>query len=606
MVKEQFRVFRRLLAMDRHKTFSNQALAGIVAEAPCGILLADPNGRVIFVNKTAEKILGVPAKNMLGQDAASQVKRLVPDKTAKTKNGSEEKVTVFKAPFRADHDLGGEMFILLEGMQNCPVADALSATPDLDKTLGSLIESFYDGVILIELDKVIRVNSSFGRITGLKEESLLGQKVDELDGETHVCLHTIQETVHLVHQLKKSVTSMATLKHGNEIYVTATPVESKAGLRYIVVNIRDVTELQTLKEEVSRLMALYLSTPEDARISQITGQEIITTSRVMRGVMDMVARLAEVDSLILFEGESGTGKEVLARLTHRLSSRRKGPFIPLNCGAIPETLFESELFGYAKGAFTGATSEGKPGLFELANGGVLFLDEVSEIPLNGQVKLLKVLENLEIMRVGGVKATRLNVRIIAATNRSLPKLVKEGKFREDLFYRLYVVPIKIPPLRERREDIFPLAWHFLRLYNNKFNLSKKFSREIIQILESYHWPGNVRELQHVVERMLLTSDGEILQPHHLPSSLYQQESEDHSMIQIKGIVTLAKAREIVEKKLLSQALALRGTTREAARLLSIDHSTVVRKVKKYGLQAELDEQEELTPNGSPPYKLPLA
>ena len=497
------------------------------------------------------------------------------------------------------------MFILLDGMQNHPPG-GLSAAPDLEKTLGSLIESFHDAVILIELDRIIRVNSSFGRITGLKEDTLLGQKVDELDGETHICLHTIQETVHLVHQMRKSVTSMAKLKHGNEIYVTATPVESKGGIRHIVVNIRDVTELQTLKEEVSRLMALYLSTPEDARISQITGQEIVTSSRVMRGVLDVVARLAQVDSIIFFEGESGTGKEVLARLTHRLSSRRKGPFIPVNCGAIPETLFESELFGYAKGAFTGATSEGKPGLFELANGGVLFLDEVSEIPLNGQVKLLKVIEDLEVMRVGGVKTTKLNVRIIAATNRSLPKLVKEGKFREDLFYRLYVVPIKIPPLRERREDIFPLAWHFLRLYNNKFNQSKKFSREVIQILESYQWPGNVRELQHVVERMILTSDGEILQPQHLPSSVYQQESDDHSMIQIKGIVALAQAREIVERKLLSQALAIRGTTREAARLLSVDHSTVVRKMKKYGLQAELDDQEELTPKALPLYKLPLA
>ena len=592
MLEEPLKVFRKLLAMETDKVFSNQALAEIVNSAPCGILLADMNGHVIFVNKKAEKILGVSTENLLGQNAASEVDLLLPGKTGKTKKGSERKVTVFRAPFRADEDLGGEMFILLDGMQNHPPG-GLSAAPDLEKTLGSLIESFYDGVILIELDKVIRVNSSFGRITGLKEDSLLGQKVDELDGETHVCLHTIQETVHLVHQIRKSVTSMGKLKHGNEIYVTATPVESKGVIRHIVVNIRDVTELQMLKEEVSRLTALYLSTPEDARISQITGQEIVTGSRVMRGVLDMVARVAQVDSVIFFEGESGTGKEVLARLTHRLSSRRKGPFIPVNCGAIPETLFESELFGYAKGAFTGATNEGKPGLFELANGGVIFLDEVSEIPLNCQVKLLKVIEDMEVMRVGGVKLTKLNARIIAASNRNLPKMVKEGKFRGDLFYRLYVVPIKIPPLRERREDIFPLAWHFLRIYNSKFNQSKKFSREVIQILESYQWPGNVRELQHVVERMILTGDGEILEPQHLPASVYHQESDEHSMIQIKGIVSLAQAREIVERKLLSQALAIRRTTREAARLLSVDHSTVVRKIKKYGIELGSEPDEEM-------------
>jgi PAS domain S-box-containing protein len=450
--------------------------------------------------------------------------------------------------------------------------------------LEPVVESLHDAIVLIENDRILKVNSSYDRITGLKGEALLGKRVDELDGEAHVCLHIIQEVYRLVRQLGKSVTSMAKLSRGNEIYVTGTPVPQEGPARHTAVLFRDITELQLLKEEVSRLTALYLSTPEEVRISQITGQEIVTESREMRGILDLVTRLAQVDSVVLFEGESGTGKEVLARLLHRLSPRRKGPFIAVNCGAIPETLFESELFGYARGAFTGALSTGKPGLFELAQGGVIFLDEIAEMPLNCQVKLLKAIEQPEITRLGDVKSVSLNVRIVAATNRNLPRAVKEGTFREDLFYRLYVVPIKIPPLRERREDIFPLVWHFLGACNKRFNQSKKFSRETIQILESHAWPGNVRELQNAVERMVLVSDSETIEPRHLPPGICPQDPDEDNLVQVRGVMPWNQARELLEKRLLSQALRLHGTTREVARMLAVDHSTVVRKMRKYGLR----------------------
>jgi len=525
--------------------------------------------------------------SLTGRTIASKMSLFVSGKDlAETFNRKKimgKEIALYKVPFQMAAEFAGEMY-LFDEIDRSKTVSELSLTTELDRTLESLVESFYDGVIFIENEHVVRVNSSFSRITGLKGESLLGQKVDDLDAETHICLHTIQEVIRLVQRLRKSVTSMGKLMHGNEIYVTATPVNLDGPVQHIIVSIRDITELQLLKEEVSRLMALYLSTQEEARISQLAGEEIIAENRVMRGILDMVARVAQVDSMVLFEGENGTGKEVLARLIHRLCARRKGPFIPVNCGAIPENLFESELFGYVRGAFTGAIKEGKPGLFELANGGVIFLDEISEMPLNCQVKLLKVIEDREVMRVGDVKPTRLDARIIAATNRNLPEMVKQEKFREDLFYRLYVVPIKVPPLRERREDVFPLAWHFLRRYNNKFNQSKTFSSEIIQIMESYQWPGNVRELQNLIERMVIMSDGEILEPRHLPHSVYSQETDDGSMIQIKGLMSLVQARETVEKKLLAHALEIRGTTRQAARLSGVDHSTVVRKLKKYRLQ----------------------
>ncbi len=466
-----------------------------------------------------------------------------------------------------------------------------------DSLLEPVVESLHDAIVLIENDRIMKVNSSYDRITGLKGEALLGKRVDELDGDSHVCLHIIQEVFRLVEQLGKSVTSMAKLNRGNEIYVTGTPVPHEGPGRHTAVLFRDITELQHLKEEVSRLTALYLSTPEEARISQITGQEIITESREMRGILDLVSRIAQVDSVVLFEGESGTGKEVLARLLHRRSPRRKGPFISVNCGAIPETLFESELFGYVKGAFTGALSTGKPGLFELAHGGVIFLDEIAEMPLNCQVKLLKIIEQREITRLGDVKSISLDVRIIAAANRNLPQAVKEGTFREDLFYRLYVVPIKIPPLRERREDVFPLVWHFLGVCNRKFNQSKRFSREVIHILESYPWPGNVRELQNVVERMVLVTDTETIEPRHLPPDIYQQDLDESDLVHVRGVMSWNKAREMLEKKLLSHALNIHETTREVARILSVDHSTVVRKMRKYGLQSERIRNRRNGPGG---------
>ncbi len=573
--------------MPRSDTLTQELISAAVDAGPCGMVISDADGFIVFANRKAEELLSARHGGLIGQSVNTQITFFSPTKEQPHVYHAPahvlgKGVVLFRNPLEVKEQPRGELWLLFEESFILPLK--ASCTPEVDQTIESLIEGFYDGIVLVEKDRIIRVNSSFARITGIKEDAMLGIKVGELDGANHICLHTIQEVVRLAQQMRKSVTSMGKLRHGNEIYVTATPVQPRADIGYIMVNVRDVTELQLLKEEVSRLLALYLSTPQEVRISQITGQEIVTENRVMRGILDLVARLAQVDSTVLFEGESGTGKEVLARLTHRLSSRRKGPFISVNCGAIPETLFESELFGYAKGAFTGAVNDGKPGFFELADDGVLFLDEVSEIPLNCQVKLLKVIENLEVMRVGGVKTTQFNVRVIAATNKSLPKMVKEGTFREDLYYRLYVVPIKIPPLRERREDIFSLAWHFLRVCNQKFKQSKRFSKEIIQAMETYDWPGNVRELQNVIERLTLTTDDELLRPEHLPLSIFQEPPGENAMLKINGFLPLERAREAVERQLIVQALSLRGTTREAARLLGVNHSTVVRKVKRYGIK----------------------
>ena len=321
------------------ESFDMKALAGIFKSAPFGFVLTDVNGVVVFINEKAEKILEIEPGSLTGRTITSKMSLFVsgkgPAETFNRKKIMGKEIALYKLPFRMAGEFAGEIY-LFDEIDRSEIVSELSLTTELDRTLESLVESFYDGVIFIENEHVVRVNSSFSRITGLKGESLLGQKVDDLDAETHICLHTIQEVIRLVQRLRKSVTSMGKLMHGNEIYVTATPVNLDGPVQHIIVSIRDITELQLLKEEVSRLMALYLSTPEEARISQLAGEEIIAENRVMRGILDMVARVAQVDSIVLFEGECSpvlsTGSARAEKVLLFLSTVVRSPktFLSLN------------------------------------------------------------------------------------------------------------------------------------------------------------------------------------------------------------------------------------------------------------------------------------
>lgn len=305
----------------------------------------------------------------------------------------------------------------------------------------------------------------------------------------------------------------------------------------------------------------------------------------MEQLMKLALRLAQVDSTILVQGESGVGKELIAETIHSSSPRREKSFIKVNCGAIPENLLESELFGYEEGAFTGAKKEGKIGIFELANGGTLFLDEIGELPLNLQVKLLRVLQDREITRVGGLRSIPVDLRIIAGTNQDLRAMVQKRTFREDLFYRLNVVPLLVPPLRDRAEEIPAMVAHFLHKYNQRYSLAKYMTPEVIDVLMGYHWPGNVRELENLVERMVVITPGERITVEDLPLHLAGGRGmEQGARIAVSDIVPLRYAVENVEKQLLEKAFARFKTTRKIARELEIDQSTVVRKAAKYGIK----------------------
>ena len=359
---------------------------------------------IIRVNKEAEKILGMKADQILGSDISTinvfvETSRLTLDNTAEVvhKNNGR-KLLISKSPVYSQGKMVGRVYIFhdISSLE----ADELQSMHNLNCKLESLIEGSHDGIIFTDHEKILKINSSFLRISGLKKESVEGKAISQLADSSHVCLKSINEVFYTVHKKKKSVTIMRKMHKGNEIYITGTPALCKGKITHVTVNIRDLTELQRLQEQVSRLTALYISSAADNQTAKLLGEHIVAESRVMRHLIDLAVRVANVDSVIFIQGESGTGKEVLARLIHSLKPRGKGPFISINCGAIPENLLESELFGYEKGSFTGAWREGKPGLFELANGGIIFLDEIGEMPLSLQVKLLKVLQDKEVYRLG--------------------------------------------------------------------------------------------------------------------------------------------------------------------------------------------------------------
>lgn len=364
--------------------------------------------------------------------------------------------------------------------------------------------------------------------------------------------------------------------HGNvEDAVTAM----KAGAADYLTKPFDVEELKLAVDKALRLRSLerqvdYLKGQLD-RVYDTAG--IVGASDQMKKVLVTVSRVAASSATVMIYGESGTGKELIAKAIHENSTRAHAPFIQLSCAALPETLLESELFGYEKGAFTGATNA-RPGRFELADTGSLFLDEIGDISLAMQVKLLRVLETMTFERLGSGKSIKVDVRLIGATNRDLPALIQAGKFREDLYYRLNVIPLNIPPLRERRGDIRLLAAHFLRRYAP----DKKMSPEAMKVLEAHHWPGNVRELMNTIERVAILGSGQVITPDDLPGEIGTGGGPAFGGFKLPAAgVNL----ESVEKQLIEQALKRTGGNRsQAAGLLGISRHTLLYRMDKYGIE----------------------
>lgn len=308
--------------------------------------------------------------------------------------------------------------------------------------------------------------------------------------------------------------------------------------------------------------------------------DMVAYSPAMESVIALMQKVCSVSSTVLITGASGVGKEVVARYIHRTGNRSCEPFVKINCAAIPETLLESELFGYEEGAFTGARRSGKPGLIELASGGTLFLDEITEMPMALQAKLLQVLQEKCLVRVGGTRQIRVDARVIAATNRDIERAIREGRFRNDLYYRLNVIPIRVPSLVERAGDIAPLTYHFLEKWGARYGRPHQISREAREALEEYNWPGNVRELENVLEFLVVTVDAPVIGIEHIPAHIRSARGKDAAEVRVSGIMPLRRAVDEVERQLIERASETYPSTYAIARALGVNQSTIVRKIQR--------------------------
>ena len=458
-----------------------------------------------------------------------------------------------------------------------------------NQLLWNIIDSSYDGLFLCDsAGNVLYCNPAYQRISGLQRDQLVGRNLVDLIQSGKLPDSCAYEVV----QTQKPVTKIIDYVHGVSALITSVPVFNHEGeFVRVLSNVRDITELNQIKgqlQQTHHLKEAYRLRLRQAEKQNQQQEKFIACSPVMKNLLQLSERLAHVSSPVLIQGESGVGKDMLARYIHDCwDPQDNRPFIQLNCAAIPENLLESELFGYEPGAFTGALTKGKAGLFELANNGTLFLDEIGEMPLSLQVKLLDTLQSGKIRHLGGTRLIETDARIIAATNTNLNQLLSQGKFRTDLYYRLNVIPIFIPPLRERKEDLLPLIFHFLERMNQKFQTKKSFSPSTLEILSLYDWPGNVRELRNIIENLVVMSTGDLITEKNLPDSMTLQASQNKTVFvdtpdyfesfRLKGILA------DVEKEVIRKALAEFGDLRTTASRLGIDLSTLVRKKRRYKL-----------------------
>ena len=451
---------------------------------------------------------------------------------------------------------------------------------DLNHDLIGMIENSYDAVAIVDNEsRLLLINPAFERVMGLKKSEVLGRKISDLVAEgvsdTGASLKVIETG--------KPQTVIINTKSGKQVLSTGIPVfDHNGNIARIFCNLRDVTELNILKEryeQSKKLISKYLLELHEVKRIE-TMKYFIARSKQMKQVVEAAYRLARFDTTVLILGESGVGKDLIARIVHEASPRMEtGTFVKINCGAIPEDLLESELFGYKSGAFTGASKEGKPGYFEVADKGTLFLDEIGDLPMKLQVKLLSVIQDQEITRIGDVNKKKVDVRIIAATNQDLEKMVRNGKFREDLYYRLNVVPIYIPPLRERKEEIPFLLAHYVDKYNKKYKTQHRLSQEVAEIFSSYRWPGNVRELANLVEHLVVVTDEPVLRLEHIPSKYVSKTEEKDEEIP-EEMKSLREEVERFETQLIKKVLARTHNYEEAANILRISLSTLTRRIRK--------------------------
>ncbi|MDO4554857.1 MAG: sigma 54-interacting transcriptional regulator [Lachnospiraceae bacterium] len=447
-----------------------------------------------------------------------------------------------------------------------------------NKLFRDIMDNIEDVVMVIDKDTcVVYVNRAYEKTFNRKVEQIIGKRLRDIEGDT-TAVKVMQAGTTITHQVEylksvnvDSVGVSFPLKYEGEIVGGVSVFNNTT--KYVEL----VSKLQRTKE-MNRYLKEQLNDPATMQWSK----EFITVNPHMKQVLGLALKVARSEATVLIRGESGTGKEVMAKLIHSNSQKAEGPFVKVNCAAIPDNLLESELFGYEGGAFTGAKKEGKAGKFEMAQGGTIFLDEIGDMDINMQVKLLRVIQEKEVERIGASHPIPLDVRIVAATNQNLEELIQEGKFRQDLYYRLNVIEIKISPLRHRKEDI-PLLVHHLvkKIAGDNINVAPR----VMNCLNAYDWPGNVRELQNVIEHACIMRNGDLIEMYALPQ--YMQPVSGNEMIRQEEMnYDLKEMTAILEKDLILEALKKFSNKSKAIEALGISRSSFYEKIRKYGIDVE--------------------
>ncbi|MCQ4635795.1 sigma 54-interacting transcriptional regulator [Anaerovorax odorimutans] len=454
---------------------------------------------------------------------------------------------------------------------------ALKNSVDFEDICNHLIDSIY---ITDGQGTTLYVNQKYLDLGNLKPEEIVGRNIFDINEEEDIYTNGVLPTVL---KTKQTAETIGTLTRTNKkLYVTGIPILDEEGnIKYAIAHQKDIERLEELRENLATLRVAYNQESaelEYLRQKQMNDINIIVESDNMKEAFSTISAIADTDVTVLITGESGTGKEVLADAIYKNSTRNGQPFIKINCSAIPANLLESELFGYEPGSFTGANQKGKTGLIEIANDGVLLLDEIGDMPLELQAKMLRVLQERQITKIGGKAPIDLNVRFIAATNKDLKKEIEKGHFREDLYYRLNVVPIHLEPLRKRSEDLGPLMDGLLKKYNTKYNKDIIMTMGASQLLHEYEWPGNIRELKNIIERMVVVNKTGVIDVALVSSVLNIKHTfTSADSFSLKGAV------EDLEKRMILKAIEMNGSKRKAATALGVDHSTLIKKCQRYGI-----------------------
>ena len=520
-----------------------------------GVIAVDQDDKIVGYNRSAANLLS--KKELLGSLFKGKV------------NKTSTKISIEEVRF-------------VSNKTNIQKIYHLRTLADNDRDFfKQVLENCYDEIFVSDINtSSLYVNPTFERHYNVDRKNVINNR-DFMFTNSLIK----NSPAYITLETKRPATIEIKTSTNRDLLISTKPVFDDSGeIKFVVGTARDISELRKVQEELSHsfnLVKKYENVLERTNNQNSTfGNQFIYSSETMKNLINTVDRIAKVDSTVLITGKSGTGKSHIAQRIHSLSHRKKGPFITINCTTIPDSLIESELFGYVPGAFTGASKKGKDGLVSIAHKGTLFLDEIGELSPGIQAKLLLFIQNHEFLPVGSTETKHVDVRIITATNKDLKELISEGTFREDLYYRLNVVEVKVPALRDRKEDIIPLLMHYLKHYDNKYNFNHRLSEDSVEKLLAYPWPGNIRELQNVIENLVVTTLDHVIEPRHFPYQFF--EEQPGSLQEVENFPLNFNERvKAYEKLLFTKAYYQNSSTYKVGKALGISQSKVMRLIKKY-------------------------